>query len=114
MMGFLSASVLAALLAVPAPAPTATKPKSHGNALSGTVMRMDSAASNFVVRESSGHETTLRRTSATHVTGGSLKPGVRVAVRWLEKDGHKIATSVKVEAPAIAASTPTASTQASP
>jgi hypothetical protein len=48
------------------------------------------------------------------VTGGSLKPGARVAVRWLEKDGHKIATSVRVEAPAIAASTPTASTQVSP
>src|SRR5215470_977662 len=108
MMGFLSAGVLAVLLAAPAPAPTAAKPKSHGNALSGTVMRVDSSsASTFVVRESSGRETTLRRTSATHVTGGSLKPGVRVAVRWLEKDGHKIATSVKVEAPAIAASTPT-------
>ncbi len=114
MMGFLSASVLAAVLAAPAPAPTAAKPKSHGNALSGTVTRVDSAASNFVVRENSGRETTLRRTSATHVTGGNLKPGARVAVRWLEKDGHKIATSVRVEAPAIAASTPTASAQASP
>src|SRR5262245_2134858 len=114
MMGFLSAGILSALLAAPAPAPTAAKPKSHGNALSGTVIRVDSAASNFVVRESSGHETTLRRTSATHVTGGNLKAGMRVAVRWLEKDGHKIATSVRVEAPAIAASTPTASSQASP
>jgi hypothetical protein len=114
MMGFLSASVLAAVLAAPAPSPTAAKPKSHGNALSGTVTRMDAAASNFVVRESSGRETTLRRTNATHVTGGNLKPGVRVAVRWLEKDGHKIATSVRVEAPAIAASTPTVSTPSSP
>src|SRR5262245_53415290 len=114
MMGFLSASVLAALLAAPTPAPTASKPKSHGNALSGTVTRVDAASSSFVVRESSGRETTLRRTSATHVTGGSLKTGVRVAVRWLEKDGHKIATSVRVEAAAIAASTPTAPAQASP
>src|SRR5262245_60019239 len=114
MTGFLSAGVLAALLAAPAPAPTAAKPKRHGNALSGTVMRVDSATSNFVVRESSGNETMLRRTSATHVTGGSLKPGVHVAVRWLEKDGHKIATSVRVEAAAIAASTPTAPAQASP
>jgi hypothetical protein len=113
MMGFLSAGVLAALLAVPAPAPTA-KPKGHGHALSGTVSRVDPAASNFVVRDGSGRETTLLRTSATHVTGGKLKPGVRVAVRWLEKDGHKFATSVRVEPPAIAASTPTASTQASP
>ncbi len=76
--------------------------------------RVDSAASNFVVREGSGRETRLRRTSATHVTGGNLKPGARVAVRWLEKDGHKIATSVRVEAPAIAVSTPTAPNQASP
>ena len=114
MTGFLAAGVLAALLAAPAPAPTAAKPKSHGNALSGTVTRMDSVASNFVVREGSGRETTLRRTSATHVTGGNLKPGARVAVRWLEKDGHKIATSVRIEAPAIAASTPTAPNPTSP
>jgi hypothetical protein len=85
------------------------KSKSHGNSLSGTVARVDTRANTFVVRGSSGVETTLVRTTATRIQGAGLSPGDRVAVRWLEKDGRKIATSVRVETPALAATTPTAS-----
>jgi hypothetical protein len=97
------------LLAVSAAASTPSKPKSHGNALSGTVLAVDHPAKTFVVREASGRQTTLLVTAATHVKGEGLKPGARVAVRWLAKDGKKIATSVRVEPPALASATPTAS-----
>ena len=116
MMPFLAAGLLATVLSAPTTAPTpaptaAAKPRGHGNALSGTVARVE-AGTTLVVREGSGRETSLRLTSATHVKG-ALKSGARVAVRWLEKDGHKIATSVRVEPPAIAESTPTVSTPGS-
>jgi hypothetical protein len=100
------AVLIAAFLAHTVWASPATKPRSHGNAISGTVARVDSGA--VLVRESSGHETTLSVTAATHVTGGALKPGVRVAARWLAKDGRKVATSIRVEPPAIASATPAA------
>jgi len=104
-------ALLAAALAVPAsgfPAPT-PKPKSHGNALSGTVVRVDEAKKILVVRAGS-RETTLAMTPATSVHGGPLACGQRVAVRWLEKDGRKVATSVRIEPASVAgaAATPTA------
>jgi hypothetical protein len=100
----------AALLAHASPATAdPEKPKSHGNALSGTVTRVDRMAKTFVVRAANGKETTLVRTDATRVQGETLKVGDRVAVRWLEKDGKKIATSVRIEPAALAAATPTAS-----
>jgi len=104
----LAVGALAALLAGTASASPAAKPKNHGNALSGTVLRVDRSAGTVLIREGTGRETTLRVTGATHVKGGALNPGVRVAARWLEKDGHKIATSIRIEASAIASSTPTA------
>ena len=94
--------------------PTPAKPRSHGNSISGTIARIDGHAGTFVVRTTTGSETTLVRTRATHVPTEGLRTGDRVAVRWLEKDGKKIATSVRVETPAVASATatvtPTAST----
>jgi hypothetical protein len=84
------------------------KPRSHGNALSGTVARVDEAKKLLVVRAGS-RETSLVMTPATSIHGGPLAGGQRVAVRWLEKDGKKVATSVRVEPPAVAGTaTPTA------
>lgn len=107
--GLLLLFALAATLAVAEPSKTPAHPKSHGNSLAGVVVRVDAAAKTFVVRAPSGMETTLVRTGATRVQGATLKPGDRVAVRWLEKDGKKIATSVRVDSAALAAATPTAS-----
>jgi hypothetical protein len=90
------------------PAKTPTHPKSHGYSLAGVIVRVDAVAKTFAVRSGSGTETTLVRTSATRVQGDALKPGDRVAVRFLEKDGKKIATSVRVENAVAAAVTPTA------
>ena len=69
----------------------------------------DAVAKTFAVRSSSGMETTLVRTGATRVQGDALRPGDRVAVRFLEKDGKKIATSVRIEPSVASAVTPTAS-----
>jgi len=104
-------ALLAAALAAPAlssPVPT-PRPNSHGYALSGTVVRVDAAKKLLIVR-AGGHETSLVMTAATSVHGAPLAGGQRVAVRWLEKDGRKVATSVRVEPAAVAgaAATPTA------
>lgn len=106
-------ALLAAALAASAsgfPASSTTpRPKSHGNALSGVVVRVDEARKLLVVRAGS-RETTLAMTPATSVHGGPLAGGQRVAVRWLEKDGKKVATSVRIEPASVAgaAATPTA------
>lgn len=103
-------ALLAAALAAPAlSSPVATpRAKSHGYALSGTVVRVDEAKKLLIVR-AGGRETSLVMTPATSVHGGPLAGGQRVAVRWLEKDGRRVATSVRVEPAAMAgAATPTA------
>jgi len=99
---------LASISSAAAPTKTPTHPHGHGYALAGVVVRVDVAAKTFAVRSAAGTETTLLRTSATRVQGEGLKPGDHVAVRFLEKDGKKIATSVRVESTAVAAVTPTA------
>jgi hypothetical protein len=57
---------------------------------------VDDAKKLLIVR-AGRHETSLVMTPATSVHGGPLAGGQRVAVRWLEKDGRKVATSVRVE-----------------
>jgi cold shock CspA family protein len=99
---------LASVGSAAAPTKTPTHPRSHGYSLAGVVVRVDVVAKTFAVQSQTGAETTLVRTSATRVQGNALKPGDRVAVRYMEKDGKKIATSVKVEAMVAAAVTPTA------
>ena len=84
------------------------KTKTHGFSITGTVGRIDEAAKTFVVRSAAGKDTTLARTAATKVNGENLKSGDRVAVRYLEHDGKKVATSIRIEPPAVAAATPTA------
>jgi hypothetical protein len=100
----LGALALAANLSAGSP----EKTKTHGFSVSGTVARTDDSARTFVVKTSAGKETTLLRTAATKVNGESLRPGDRVAVRYLERDGKKIATSIRIDPPAVAAATPTA------
>jgi hypothetical protein len=93
--------------------PDKEKTKTHGLSVSGTVARTDDVAKTFSVRTAAGKETTLSRTSATKLNGAGLKAGDHVAVRYLERDGKKIATSIRVEPPAVASATPTASADSS-
>ncbi len=108
-MRLLAAVLCAAVLGAAAP----EKTKVHGYTVTGTVARMDTTAKTFVVRAASGKETTLVRTTATRLTGDALKVGDRVSVRWLEREGKKVATSIRIE-PAVAAATPTAPATAAP
>ena len=110
----LALAVLAASAPGGAASPEKTpKPKSHGYSVNGTVELVD--AKTFVVRSSAGKSTALVRTTATKVNGEALKVGDRVAVRYLERDGKKVATSIRVEPPSVATATatPTAPTPAS-
>ncbi len=106
MRRLLVAALLCGLAAAAAAAPS-EKPKSHGYDVSGTISRVDEAAKTFVVKTAAGKQTVLARTAATKVNG-ALRVGDRVAVRWLERDGNKIATSIRIEPPAVAAATPVA------
>lgn len=107
MRRFWALALFAALLSGPLAAVTPEKTKTHGYSVSGTVSRVDETAKTFVVRSGAGKETTLVRTTATKVNGEALKAGDRVAVRYLERDGKKIATSIRVEPPAVATVTVT-------
>lgn len=97
-----------------AASPDKEKTKTHGFSVAGLVARTDDTAHTFVVRTPAGKETTLVRTSATKLNGKTLAAGNkalaagdRVAVRYLEHDGKKVATSIRVEPPAMATATAT-------
>ena len=102
-MAMLSGGLAAALAGA-----TPEKTKSHGDGVSGTITKMDDAANTFVVKTAAGKDTLLMRTPATKVNGAAPKVGDRVAVRWLVHEGKKVATSIRVEPPAVASATPTA------
>jgi hypothetical protein len=89
-------SVLAVALAAPLSGDSPDKNKAHGYALSGTVASVDEGHKTFVVKNSAGKGTTLVWTDATTVVGGQIKAGATVTLRYLNKDGKHIATSVSV------------------
>jgi hypothetical protein len=88
----------------PAPAakPVAAKAKAHGIALTGLISRVDPVNRIFGVRDAAGREIPLSWTAATKVTGGELKVGETVTLRYLDKDAKHIATSIHVGSPADA------------
>jgi hypothetical protein len=113
MRRLLLVALLSCGLAAAAAGATPEKQKSHGYGVSGTVTKMDDAAGTFVVKTTAGKETTLARTAATKINGAAPRVGDRVAVRWLVHEGKKVATSIRVEPPAVAAATPPATPAAS-
>jgi hypothetical protein len=92
-----AACLLSAEVAWGAASPS--KAKVHGFALSGTVASVDDANKTLTVRASSGHQTTLIWTSATSVFGGKLAAGQSVTLRYLDRDGKHIATSIRISPP---------------
>ena len=79
--------------------PLPNRVKSHGIALSGTVTSVDETRKSFAVRNSAGKDTRLVWTNATTVTGGKVTAGANVTLRYLDKDGKHIATSIVIGAP---------------
>jgi hypothetical protein len=92
--------ILALAMANSAAAADSASSKSHAGTLSGTVASIDTAHKSLVVRDGQGRQVQVVWTGATRVTGPSLKPGEAVTVRWMPRDGKKVATVVKVHAPA--------------
>ena len=85
--------LLSVLAASPLPAAAG---KSHANGLTGTIASVDPAHKSLVVRERAGRETRLLWTGATRISGGALKRGEKVTVRWVARDGKKFATVLRV------------------
>lgn len=109
------------LLAAAAFADTPSKSKAHGLSVTGTVVSVDGAAKKMTVKTSAGKQVPLVWTGATKTAGGAVKAGVKVTVRYLEKEGKNIATSIRIDTvePAAAsappaAATPTATASAAP
>lgn len=113
--GLVLAAWLPALSWMAAAAPS--KAKVHGIAISGRVSKVEAAAKKFSVLDGSGHEVALVWTPATRITGGEIKPGEIVTVRYLDKDKSHIATTIHVGplgAPTPAPKVPPAVTPAAP
>jgi len=90
----------AAKAPLPAPAKTpAVRARAHGIALSGRVSGLDPAKKTLSVRDAAGHETSLVWTAATKISGGDLKVGETVTLRYLDKDTRHIATTIRISAP---------------
>jgi hypothetical protein len=106
-------SVLAMALTAALSGDSPNKAKTHGYALSGTIASVDESRKTFVVKNAAGKDTSLVWTAATTVMGGQLKPGANVTLRYLNKDGKHIATSVSIGQPA-AQKTPSPSPAATP
>lgn len=85
--------------------PLSTKVKTHGIPLTGTVTSVDESRKSFAVKSYAGKETRLVWTDATTVMGGKVRTGAKVTLRYLDKDGKHIATSIVVGEP-VAAQTP--------
>jgi hypothetical protein len=79
-------------------AKTMSKPH-HAKSLHGTVVSVDEPGKMVVVKDSKGKETNVAYTSATKITGGTLKPGEAVTILWMDKDGKAVATTVQIAKP---------------
>jgi hypothetical protein len=106
-------SVMAVALAASLSGDSPSKAKTHGYALSGTVASVDESHKTFVVKNASGKDTMLVWTDATTVVGGKLKAGEKLTLRYLNKDGKHIATSVSIGEP-VASKTPSQTRTATP
>ncbi len=93
-------SVLAVAVAAALSGDSPNKAKTHGYSLSGTVSSVDESRKTFVVKNAAGKDTSLVWTAATTVMGGQLKPGANVTLRYLNREGKHIATSVSIGRPA--------------
>lgn len=80
-----------------------SKAKVHGLSVTGTVVSVEEAARKMVVKSAAGKQVSLVWTGATKTAGGPIQAGAKVTIRYLQKDGKNIATSIHVggEKPAV-------------
>jgi hypothetical protein len=86
--------VATSLFAATTKAPAAAK--SHGKSVHGTVAKLDDAAKTFEVKSSAKKTYDLQWNDATKVTGGTLKDGEAVTVKYMVHDGKNVATSIMI------------------
>ena len=92
-------SFLALALAASLSGAAPTRAKAHGLPFSGRIASLDAAKKTFLVAGAGGRTMTLVWTDATKVSGGDLKTGEEVTLRYLDKDGKHIATSIRIGPP---------------
>jgi len=92
-------SLALVLLVSSAFAATTKAPATHGKSVHGTVARLDEGTKTFIVNSSAKKTYDLQWNDATKVTGGSLKDGESVTVRYMVHDGKNVATSIMIVAP---------------
>jgi hypothetical protein len=111
-----SRSIVAALLLAAAAvgANPPSKSKVHGLSVTGTVASLEETAKKMTVKTPAGKQVHLVWTGATKTVGGLVKAGAKVTVRYLEKDGKNIATSIRIESDKPLESAGTAPTAATP
>jgi len=85
--------VATSLFAATTKAPAA----SHGKSVHGSVAKLDESAKTFDV-DAGKKATNIQWNDATKVTGGSLKDGETVTVKYMVHDGKNVATSVMIAA----------------
>jgi hypothetical protein len=92
---------LAVLLIVSAAfAATTTKaPAPHGKSVHGTLAKLDEKAKSFTVTSAAKKNYDLQWNDATKVSGGTLKDGESVTVRYMIHDGKNVATSIMIVQP---------------
>ena len=88
--------VASSLFAATTKAPAAAK--SHGKSVHGTVAKLDEGAKTFDVNSSAKKSTMVQWNDATKVTGGTLKDGETVTVKYMVHDSKNVATSVMIAA----------------
>jgi hypothetical protein len=89
---------LVLLVATSAFAATTKAPASHGKSVHGSVAKLDESAKTFDV-DAGKKATNIQWNDATKVTGGTLKDGETVTVKYMVHDGKNVATSVMIAAP---------------
>lgn len=87
--------VATSLFAATTKAPAAAK--SHGKSVHGTVAKLNETAKTFEVKGKKTYD--LQWNDATKVTGGSLKDGEAVTVKYMVHDGKNVATSIMITGP---------------
>lgn len=91
-------SVAVLLIATSLFAATAKAPASHGKSVHGSVAKLDDATKTFDVNAGK-KATSIQWNDATKVTGGSLKDGETVTVKYMVHDSKNVATSIMIAAP---------------
>jgi hypothetical protein len=67
---------------------------SHGIAVRGSVIEVDQKAKTFELKEAKGATVKLSWNDATKMTGAALAKGEQATVRYMVRDGQKVATVI--------------------